>query len=158
MCKWLPGRDLCSVCGKAPPTAAPASPPDMLLQPRSGKGIEEWILALPFQIVSFDWLSVVDLEVMGYHPETDQLDLLTQEGTSPGGSLYQRAAVGARWKLQPVRELEELVCGAEQEEEEATATDQDDVKGSVDDPASSLILKTSPLLEKGESHGVLINI
>ncbi|XP_042219270.1 phosphatidylinositol 3-kinase regulatory subunit alpha-like isoform X2 [Homarus americanus] len=157
MCKWHSEREVCSVCGKAPPTALPTAPSalqDKGLHPAGDPDQEGWIIPKPLRKISNGWLFLSDLsDVIRYtgRPNVLLVDLLTQDAT-PGGMCVspQGGGSGAGWKprrVQPMGRLEGLVCDRAVEEATPTRPQPEMVA-----PASCLLPETVFLFEEGKDY------
>lgn len=159
MCKWIVGREVCSVCGKAPPHAWPgAAHLSKMLAPTATSLLERYWALTAARIPAWDSPREA-LAGAGFGPDADQApqdaaDLLTQDAPP----LEPCPAVGhdgdgSAWTEprcpQPMDALEKLVCGQPGAPATPTWPAQQMVKGSTL-PRGFLLPETVFLFEEGE--------
>lgn len=165
MCKWIVGREVCSVCGEAPPRAWPGAAhlPKMLAPPATSLLERYWALTAA-RIPAWDSPREA-LAGAGLGPDADQApqdatDLLTQDAPPlepcPAAG---RSGDGSAWTEprcpQPMDALGKLVCGQAGAAATPTWPAQQMVKGSAL-PRGFLLPETVFLFEEGEARSVFV--
>lgn len=156
MCKWIVGREVCSVCGEAPPRALPgAAHLPKMLAPTATSLLERYWALTAACIPA--WESQREsLPGAGFGPDADQApqdagDLLTQD--APPLEPCQAAGHGGAWTdplcRQPMDALGRLVCGQAGDSATPPWPPQQMVKGSAL-PRGFLLPETVFLFEEGE--------